>query len=118
MTVAGKTYGGAGRGGVCVRWEKGSAKRRAAAGSPGVTPAAGWHLQGDAEGCAGEVKVPRFPAQREGYTVRMTFTPQRPETTAAPHETNSEEKKGKQGVNLRPPQRRLEYSYLSLLILQ
>ncbi len=50
MTVDGKTYGGAGRGGVCVKREKGSAKRRATAASPGVTLVAGWHLQGEAVG--------------------------------------------------------------------
>ena len=66
MTVDGKTYGGAGRGGVCVRWEKGSAKRRATTAPPGVTLVAGWHLRGDAVGYTGEGKVERFLARREG----------------------------------------------------
>lgn len=91
MTVDGKTYGGAGRSSACVRWEKGSAKRRASTASLGVTLVAGWNLQGDAVGYTGTGKVLRFLAQREGCTVRRTFTLQHPETTAAPHETNSVE---------------------------
>lgn len=76
MTVDGKTYGGAGRGVVCVRWEEVSAKRRATTVSLGVMLVAGWHLRSDAVGYPGKGKVLRFLAQREGYTVRMTFTPQ------------------------------------------
>lgn len=45
MTVDGKTYGGAGRGVVCVRWEEGTERRHASKASPGVTMVAGWHLQ-------------------------------------------------------------------------
>lgn len=96
MTVDGKTYGGAGRGVVCVRWEEGSAKRHATAASPGVTLVAGWHLRSDAVPYTGKGKVLWFLAQREGYTVRMTFTPRHPEATAAPQKTNIVgEKKGK-----------------------
>lgn len=69
MTVDGITYGGASRSGVCVRWGKGSTKRRATTDPPGVTLVAGWHLQGDTVGYVGNGRVLRFLAQREGYTV-------------------------------------------------
>lgn len=92
MTVNGKTYGGAGRSGVCVRWEKGKTKRRLTMASPEVTMVVGWHLWGDAARYTGKGKVLWFLARREGFTVRVTFTPHRPKTTTAPHETNSVEK--------------------------
>lgn len=96
MTVNSKTYGGASRSGVCVRWKKkGSAKRRATTASPEVTLVADWHLRGGAVGYTGKGKAPWFPGTKAvGCTVRMTFTPQHPDTTAAlPHETNGAEKK-------------------------
>lgn len=84
MTVNGKTYGGASRSGVCVRWKKGSAKRRTTTASPEVTLVADWHLQGGAVGYTGRGKAQWFSWYKAvGRTVRMTFTPQHPDTTAA-----------------------------------
>lgn len=48
----------------------------------------------DAVDHTGKGDVLRFPAQREGYAVRMTFTP---------HETNSMKKKKKKGKTRREP---------------
>ena len=90
-----------GRGGVCVRRclckAGGSGKWRATRASPGPSQGhAGCRLAPAAQCCGlhwqnGE-KVLWFLAQREGHSVRVTFTPQHPETSAAPHETNSAEK--------------------------
>lgn len=46
MTVDGKTYGGAGRSGVYVGWEKVNAKQCATTAVPEVALVVGWHLPG------------------------------------------------------------------------
>ena len=66
MTVDGKTYGGAGRGAACVRWEEVSGKRRTNAASPGVTLVAGWNPRGNAVGDSGEGRGSAVPGTEGG----------------------------------------------------
>lgn len=66
MTVNGKTYGSTRRRNVCIRVEKGSAKRRATTALFEVTLVAGWHLQGDTVVYTGIGWVLCFPSTGVG----------------------------------------------------
>lgn len=96
MTVDGKTYGGARQRRCLCKAGGGKGHRQAACDQSLARGHAGCGLAPAARCCGlhwqRREMVLWFLAQREGHSVRVTFTPQHPETSAAPHETKSVEK--------------------------